>query len=296
MHIAQRRLAWYKRCKRRAAPLNLSQPHRRYLEGVGAFLELPKSTTDALLPIFIALLNDLIPIIDGTSVLCDYSNGQSSIFLTRAICLVTCKVKQARPFLYVADDGPLLTPPEFGSKLLSGLDAAMRADLEPDRLSKVQILTMMHLHNDGIDGPGRSSSYLSQAIHEAWSLLLHWDIPGNENQEQCDFLWWSLRNFDRLNKPIMGTTPFIIDDTDIAIKRILPRKDSYRSQLMSLSMALGDLMATATKVYKATSAATSDDCRDFPSLEDLTSTIDFSRLHKSHKGTFIFSPAQSLGY
>ncbi|KAF5000299.1 hypothetical protein FDECE_11247 [Fusarium decemcellulare] len=208
---------------------------------------------------------------DAGSVFRDLSNGQSSIFLVRAICLVICKAKQASSFLRLTEDGPLLNHMDFASKLLDGLDAAIKADLEPDRVTKIQILTLMHLHNDGQYGVDRSSSYLSQAISEAWSLPLHHKVHGNPDQEQWDYLWWSLRNFDRLNKPIMGAAPFIIDDTDISIKRIASKRGNYRSQLMGVALVLGDLMATATRVYKASSKATVDDCHEFPSLKDLTS-------------------------
>jgi hypothetical protein len=200
------------------------------------------------------------------------------------MCLVACKTKQATPFLRLHSDGPLLEPLQFASSLLAGLDAAIKADLEPDRVTKVQILALMHLHNDGLAGVDRSSKFLSEAICEAWAMSLHWNIPNNPDQEECDFLWWSLRNFDRLNKCIMGAAPFIIDDTDVAIERIVPRKESYRSQLMEVAMALGDLMRTATRVYKASSTATTDDCREFPRFSDLIHGTYFDRFHKSHQG------------
>ncbi|KAK7422568.1 hypothetical protein QQX98_001591 [Neonectria punicea] len=280
---AERQLIWYQRHRRRAVPLRLSESHRKYLEDVGAFLDLPRATSDTLLPLYVSLLDDLIPIVDGASVFRDYSNGQSSIYLVRAMCLVTCKIKQAAPSLRLRDDGPVLEPAKFASELLAGLDAATKADLEADRVTKVQILALMHLHNDGLAGVDRSANYLSQAISEAWSLSLHWNIPGNSDQAQCDFLWWTLRNLDRLNKPVMGASPFIIDDTDVELKRIAPKEGSYRSQIMGMSLALGDLMATATKVYKASSKATADDCLGFPSLSDLTSGARFDHFHRSHR-------------
>ncbi|KAM5381190.1 hypothetical protein ACJZ2D_003106 [Fusarium nematophilum] len=281
---ARRQVIWYKRHRRTAATPELSEPHKRYLEDVGAFLELPRSTTEGLLPIYISLLDDLIPTMDAASVFRDFSNGRSSIYLVRAICLVVCKAKQAAPFLRLSEDGPLLNHMDFASKLLAGLDAAIKADLEPDRVTKIQVLALMHLDNDGQGGVDRSSSYLSQAINEAWAVSLHFKVNGNPDQEQCDYLWWCLRNFDRLNKPIMGAAPFLIDDTDISIKRIAARKGSYRSQLMGVALVLGDLMATATKVYKASSTARVDDCHDFPSFLELTSGTGFDSFHRSHRG------------
>lgn len=280
----QRQLHWYKRIKKRAAPSTLSDPHQRYLEDVGAFLELPPATTDALLPIYVSVFDDLIPIVDGACAFRDYSNKQSSSYLVKAICLVTCKTTQAAPFLRISSDGPTLNPLEFASKLLPGLEAAIKADLEPDRIIKVQVLALMHLQTDGLSGMDRALSHLSQAICEAWSLSLHLKIPGNPEQDQNDLLWWTLRNFDRINKPITGAAPFIIDDTDIGIERITTRRDSYRSQIMEVSLRLGDLMVIATKVHKASSKARVDQCHEFPSLSELTSGTDYDRFHKSHRG------------
>lgn len=281
---AHRQLMWYKKHRRRPEAPKLSESHRLYLEEEGAFLELPRSTADALLPIYVMLLDDLLPIMDGSSVFRDYSNGKSSSYLVRAICLVICKAKQAEPFLRVRCEGPVLKPLEFASKLLVGLDAAMKADLEPDRVTKVQVLALMHLHNDGPSGVDRASSYLSQAICEAWAMSLHWKIPGNMDQDRCDLLWWSLRNLDRLNKSINWAAPFIIDDSDVGIDRIVSQQDSYRSKIMGMTLKLGDLMATATKSYKASSKIFIDRCLEFESFSQLVQNTDFDCFHSSHRG------------
>ncbi|KAH8646199.1 hypothetical protein BX600DRAFT_477265 [Xylariales sp. PMI_506] len=278
-------LMWYKRRHNRKVPKpTLSESYRRYLEEVGAFLELPRQTSDALIPTYISLLNDLIPVVDGAGLFRQHSNGESSMYLVRAICLVTSRTKQAAPFLRLGINGPVLDPLIFASKLREGLDAAMKADLEPDRITKVQILALMHLHHEGLSGVECSSSYLSQAIFEAWSMGLHIIAPITSDQEQCNLLWWSLRNFDRLNKPIMGATPFITDDTDIGIERIIPRKCNYRSQLMGVAITLGDLMVTATRSYKASLKTTIDECKEFPSFEEITKGIELNNFHSSHKG------------
>jgi hypothetical protein len=276
-------LPWYKKQKQGAAPPSLSKHHRKYLEEAGAFAELPKSTTDALLPIYVSVLDDLLPIVDGARILRDYSNGLCSVYLVRAICLVVSKYPQAAPFLRLSEDGPLLGPLDFARRVFSGLDAAVKAALEPNCVTKIQILVFMHLHNDGTGGQDRSSAYLSQAINQAWAISLHFPIVGNPDQDQNDMLWWSLRNLDRLNKIVMGAGPFMIDDTDIAIERIVPKNCSYRSQVMAMALILGDLMATATKVYKASLKTTVDDCLTFPTFSELVSGFDFDRFHQSHR-------------
>jgi hypothetical protein len=149
---SKRQLVWYNRHKRLARAPRLSDSHRRYLEGEGAFLELPKTTTDGLLPIYNSLLDDLVPLVDGSLVFREYSNGQASIYLVRAMCMVICKSRQAAPFLRLTEGGPLLQSLKFSGRLLEGLDAAVKADLEPDRVTKLQILALMHLNNDGVGG------------------------------------------------------------------------------------------------------------------------------------------------
>lgn len=79
----------------------------------------------------------------------------------------------------------------------------------------------------------------------------------------------------------------MIDDTDIGIRRISANLDSCRSQVMAVSLRLGDLVATATKAYKASSKDTADFCIDFPTLSELTSDVDSQRFHKSHRGRFL---------
>ncbi|TPX08011.1 uncharacterized protein E0L32_010342 [Thyridium curvatum] len=279
---SQRKLNWYRRYKRRHVP-KLTESHRRYLEEAGAFLELPRATTDALLPIYNSLLDDLIALVDGPTAFRDYSNGQASPYLVRAICLVTCKTKHAAPFLRLSEDGPVLEPLKFASRILSGLDAAMKAELEPDRVTRIRVLALMSLSNNGNSGVDRAYSYLSQAISEGWTMSIHWNIPGNPDQEQCDLLWWTLRNFDRLNKPIMGAAPFMIDDADIGIDRTTPKPGHYKTEIMAISLVLGDLMAQATRVYKATSVAREDNSDDFPTLADVTYGTTFHSFHKSHR-------------
>lgn len=280
----QRRILWYNRHKRRARQPKLSENYRRYLEDEDAFLELPRTTTDALLPMYTSLLDDLIPLIDGARIYREYSNGQSSIYLVRAICMVICKTRQAAPFLRLSEGGHILEPLKFATHLLEGLEAAIKADLEPDRLTKIQILALMHLHNDGVGGTDRASNHLAQAISAAWSLSIHWHVPGIEDQEQSRLLWWSLRSLDRLNKPVMGAAPFLIDDADVALDRPQCRSDSYRSQVMAMSLTLGDLMKQATKVYKASFREPTDDMGEFPTLERLTQGTPFASFHRSHRG------------
>ncbi|KAH7033725.1 uncharacterized protein B0I36DRAFT_348738 [Microdochium trichocladiopsis] len=145
----QSRMAWYQRhkAKRQTESRPMTAAHRAYLDEIRAMGDVPQQTVAALLPLYITMLDDLIPLLDGPQLFRDWSNGTASCFLVNAVCLVVCKSPQAAPFLHLdtpAPGLPIAAPSdqaraaplsalEFASRLFLALDAAMKADLEPDR-------------------------------------------------------------------------------------------------------------------------------------------------------------------
>jgi hypothetical protein len=216
-------------------------------------------------------------------VLRDYFKGQASELLIQAICLVICKAEQAAPFLRISEGGPLLEPLAFARTLYDGLDAAIRADLEPDRFTNIQILALMHLHNDGRAGFEEASAHLSQAIHEAWVLKLHFYLPDRTAPEQSSLLWWTLWSLDRVNA-VLEASPLMIADRDIDLSR--PPVDSeYKHQVMAISLRLGDILDNVIEVYRPTSDPSLIGWEDdFPSWSDVCTGVDLNALQTSHRG------------
>lgn len=280
----------WKRDRIQDRPPSLSASYRRYLEEVGAFLILPSSTTDALLPMYNTLIDDLVPIVDGLRLLRAHSNGKASTYLLRAVCLISAKANQAGPFLRLVENEEVLTCSRFTECLRIGLEAAMHAGLERDRIVRIQVLALLHLHNDGSGGPARASKSLAAAISEAWAIPIHFPVSDDPNAEQYAMLWWSLRNLDRLNKPVMGCAPFMIDDTDIRLDRVALRVGDYRSELMVVSTRLGDLMAHATKAYKASYRGTADVEGPWPPFSDITADVRLDLMHQAHRGLWSPNP------
>ncbi|KIW16103.1 hypothetical protein PV08_06154 [Exophiala spinifera] len=251
----------------------LTGHQRNYLQAVGAFRVLPKATQDALIPTFISCLDGILPILYGPKLLKEWTDGRCSIFLIQAICLVTCKTEEAAPFLRLYDDGPLLDPIPFARSLHTGLDAAMKADLEPDRVTKIQILTLMHLHNDGPGGLEESSLNLSQAIHDAWSIGLHILTPGRTYKDQFSMLWWTIWALDKFNA-CLGGRPVMIADRDIDISPP-PLEATPKSQVITIWLRLGHLLDKVIEFYRPT--ANPDDTgweTEFPTFASLVSDID----------------------
>ncbi|KIW90501.1 uncharacterized protein Z519_09147 [Cladophialophora bantiana CBS 173.52] len=256
----------------------LTGHQRNYLQAVGAFRVLPKATQDALVTTYIACFDGLLPILNGIKLLRDYTEGRCSIFLMQAICLVTCKTEEAAAYLRLYDDGPLLDPIPFARSLHTGLDAAMKADLEPDRVTKIQILTLMHLHNDGPGGIEESSLHLSQAIHDAWTAGLHIHTPGRSPKDQSSMLWWTIWTLDKINA-CLGGRPIVIANRDIDITRPPLESGVPRSNVINLWLRLGDLLDEVIEFYRPTA---DPECTgwetEFPPYRSLTEGIDLSLL------------------
>ncbi|KAJ9608750.1 hypothetical protein H2200_006521 [Cladophialophora chaetospira] len=261
----------------------LTGHQRNYLQAVGAFRVLPKATQDALVTTYIACFDGLLPILNGIKLLKDFSEGRCSIFLMQAICLVTCKTDEAGPYLRLYDDGPLLDPIPFARSLHTGLDAAMKADLEPDRVTKIQILTLMHLHNDGPGGIEESSLHLSMAIHDAWTSGLHIHTPGRTLKDQSSMLWWTIWTLDKINA-CLGGRPIVIANRDIDISRPPLEPTLPRSNVINMWLRLGDLLDDVIEFYRPTA---DPDCTgweaEFPHFDSLSEGLNLDLIHPSEK-------------
>jgi hypothetical protein len=262
---------------------HLSEPQRSYLMSVGTFRALPKETQDILVTTYIACINVLLPILDSGKLLRQYSGGRASRFLIQAICLVACKTQQPVLYLRLSETGPLLTPIQFARQVYVGLDAAIKADLEPDRVIKIRILALMHLYNDGTYGIEDSSTYLSQAIQLAWAMKLHFLWPGRSTVDELSMLWWSLWSLDRFNACISGT-PIMIRDRDIHLPRP-PLESNPQLQVIAFWLRLGDLLGEVFDLYRPPVAQHLTEWGDdFISFSKLTDGLEASMFQTSHWG------------
>ncbi|KAK5946584.1 hypothetical protein PMZ80_000727 [Knufia obscura] len=260
----------------------LTGHQKNYLQAVGALRVLPKATQDALITTYVACIDPLLPVIDCKKLLQDYTNAEASVFLVQAICLVTCKTQEAIPYLRLYEDGPLMDAIPFARALHTGLDAAMKADLEADRFTKVQIMTLMSLHNDGPGGIEESSLHLTMAIHDAQTTGLHINTPGRSSNDQPAMLWWTLWTLDKFNA-CLGGRPLMIADRDIDIKRP-SLEQNVRSQTMAVWLAMGELLDEVIEFYRpGVDPETAGWENDFPSFEKLTENCSMDILGPSQR-------------
>lgn len=153
----------------------------------------------------------------------------------------------------------------------------MKLDLEADRLTKIQILAMMSLHNDSPSGLEDSSYHLSHAIHDANTSALHIQTTGRKADDQQSYVWWCLWVFDKINSCISGRA-IMINDRDTGIARP-PLNDPNKNHGLLIWLALGDILVKVIDLYRPTSDHTCTGWEeDFPPFSSVTQPYDFGDL------------------
>lgn len=259
----------------------LTGHQKLYLQAIGALRVLPKETQTALTNAYIEHIDPLLQIIDIQKLHEDEAKGEASVWLHQAIALVACKIEATYPYLKLSEEGPVMDPIPFARTLHTGLDAALKADLESDRFTKVQIMTLMSLHNDGPGGVEESSMHLIMAIHDAQTIGLHINTPGRSHNDHKAMLWWTLWTLDKFNA-CLGGRPLVIADRDIDIGRPQSEQTS-RSQTMAVWLALGDLLDKVIVYYRPVAPETPGWEHRFPSFEEMTEDVDLDLVHPQNR-------------
>ena len=273
----------------RAAPSEKDQQHRmnvhqeRYLRDIGAFRVLPQQTQDVLITLYFSCIDPVLPLFDDGMFLHQFRHGSASNLLINAICLVSCKTEDATPYLRLTQGRPVLPPFAFARALYAGLEGAMKADLEPDRITKVQILALLSLHNDGPNGIEESSIHLTQAIHHAHTAAIQVHYSGERPEGHPRMLYWCLWSLDKINASLAGR-PVTIADRDIGITRpIIENEPIFKGFIMWLTIS--DLLAQVIAFYRPIASQDATGWEEgFPAFHQVIDTHHFRSLQQSHQG------------
>lgn len=240
--------------------------HQRHESAFRACGPLPLATRKPLTAIYFSKVNHIIPLLERDAFLQDQAEGLTSVFLERAICLVAAKDAAAGSHLHLAEGGPLQTPRQFCSEIYKGLVAAMDADLETDRLTRIRILALMSLHCEGYEGAEAASFHLCQAIHQAQTVGLHLDRPDRTSAGPLAELFWCMWTLDKMHACI-GGRPVLLADRDIGVAK--PNTQTQNRGAFGVWLAVSDLLATVISFYRPSAGITSGWEEGFPAFEDI---------------------------
>lgn len=257
---------------------------QRYVSASQASKGLPATTRDALTTIYFSTVNRIVPLLDEHEFMSAQTEGTSSTFLERAVCLVSANDRAAAPHLLLIENAEVMGTRQFCSELYRGLAAAMDAELEPDRLTRIRVRALMSLHCEGYEGAEAASLNLCHAIHQAQTIGLHLDRPGRKPADPVVQLFWCLWTLDKVHASI-GGRPVLLADRDIGIEK--PNIHAQRLPgAFGVWLAISDLLATVISFYRPSASNTSGWEEGFPAFEDIVGeatkeVLDFATLGSS---------------
>ena len=239
-----------------------------YLEAVGVSLLPPTAHLEALLDIYFASIQPILPILDQSIILKQYRSGKLSRTLLQTISIIISKHDDARQHLYLADSPTLLAPRIFARRLFTSVTAALALNQERDRIVGMQILAIVSLYSEGPSGAEQASINLAQAVHQAHTFGLHLIQDINKPSDRIlARLFWCLWCLDKINA-LMNGRPLNMHDRDNAPKFVMSDDDSRTPfrVLFELSKILDRVASYYRPIMDPATTGWED---DFPGFEDV---------------------------
>lgn len=231
----------------------------------------PKTSQAVLVDIYFCQIHPLLPLIDAEETRSQIDDDTISLPLLQSICLVAAKDRKAAPFLYLNSDKILLPLERFSQRLYKAILSNIRQREDGKRVTTIQILALLSLHEWGPNGSENSSLCLAQAIHHAQTIGLHLKRPGRELASMLKKLFWCLWSLDRWNCAIHGR-PVIIHERDIGqdVTEIIPSfEPPFRLWLL-----LAHYLTQVIVSYRPIMDASDEQELDIPTFEELVKSAD----------------------
>lgn len=174
----------------------------------------PRACQEALVNIFFRRIHPILPLLDEEDTVWRFKNHTIYPPLLQSICLVASKDHSALPFLCLGSNEAVLPLKIFSQRLYQDTLKNVPSRQVGKRITVIQILALLSLHEWGPSGSEDSSLNLVQAIHHAQTIGLHLRRPEKEPGLQLKALFWTLWSLDRWNSAIHGR-PIMIHDRDL---------------------------------------------------------------------------------
>ncbi|KAJ5140315.1 transcriptional regulator family: Fungal Specific TF [Penicillium atrosanguineum] len=226
-----------------------------------------KNDQEALMNIYFRRIHPILPLLDETDIRASFQENTLSPRLIQSICLVASKDRSAAPFLRFGQDLAVLTVEKFSNILYQVIIQNMTRKAERKRVTAIQILALLSLHEWRPTGYEDCSLHLMQAIHHAQTIGLHLVRPGDQQSStSLKALFWCLWSLDRWNAAMNGR-PVMIHDRDIGQKvdDVLPIfKSPFRTWLR-----LTDKLGEVIRFYRPIVDGIDEQELDIPSFAEL---------------------------
>lgn len=245
-----------------------------------------REACDVLIDIYFSTIHQFIPLIDEASFREDRASGTLAEPLLCAVLLTACRDARARPYLRLScpssHSSDVLQPREFAQKIYVQITSLLKAEVERDKVTLIQVHALLSLHCEGPDGNETASLNLITAIHFCQVLGMH--LPRAEETDKTGrsaTIFWSLWSLDRLNAGYNGR-PTIIHERDMAHKaKFSCGNDEERNRFRTFLvwLRLTELLDETISYYRpsADQHSTGWDI-GFPSFEEIIAHIKVDKV------------------
>ncbi|EKG20720.1 Transcription factor fungi [Macrophomina phaseolina MS6] len=241
-----------------------------YLDAIGINNVPLQRDVDVLLGIYFEYVHPLLPLVDQRHFYVRRSAGEPLTMLQQAMCLVASRHESVRNHLYLSSDPNLLLEPRvYARKLYAALVAGVHANLEKDRIVLIQILALMSLYSEGVDGADQSSMHLVQAIHHAHTIGLQFGRQRNISKgESTEKIFWCLWSLDKLNASVNGR-PQYMHERDNQLETWTARPEQRRTPF-GIWLQLAGILDRVIELYRpGCDPRVTGLENDFPGFEDI---------------------------
>ncbi|KAK7537654.1 fungal-specific transcription factor domain-containing protein [Phyllosticta citricarpa] len=244
-----------------------------YLDAVGVSTMPDAQSADVLLAVYFEYVNPLLPVVDQKTFYDRKHSGDGSRMLLQAMCLVASRHEGIAHHLYLSNNPNLLAPREFAKKLYAAIVAGLHANLEKDRITIIQVLTLISLYSEGVDGADAASMHLVQAIHHAHTIGLQFGRQqNNEKSEAMEKLFWCLWSLDKINATIHGR-PQYMHERDNQLENWTAKPERRRTPF-AIWLVLAAILDRVIELYRPGCDPSITGLEDvFPGFEDIIGEI-----------------------
>ncbi|KAK8157100.1 fungal-specific transcription factor domain-containing protein [Phyllosticta citrichinensis] len=244
-----------------------------YLDAVGVSTVPDAQVVDVLLAVYFEYVNPLLPVVDQKTFYDRKHSGDGSRMLLQAMCLVASRHEGIAHHLYLSNNPNLLAPREFAKKLYAAIVAGLHANLEKDRITVIQVLTLISLYSEGVDGADAASMHLVQAIHHAHTIGLQFGRQqNNEKSEAMEKLFWCLWSLDKINATIHGR-PQYMHERDNQLENWTAKPERRRTPF-AIWLVLAAILDRVIELYRPGCDPSITGLEDaFPGFEDIIGEI-----------------------
>ncbi|KAK7530602.1 fungal-specific transcription factor domain-containing protein [Phyllosticta citribraziliensis] len=244
-----------------------------YLDAVGVSTVPDAQVVDVLLAVYFEYVNPLLPVVDQKTFYDRKHSGDGSRMLLQAMCLVASRHEGIAHHLYLSNNPNLLAPREFAKRLYAAIVAGLHANLEKDRITVIQVLTLISLYSEGVDGADAASMHLVQAIHHAHTIGLQFGRQqNNEKSEAMEKLFWCLWSLDKINATIHGR-PQYMHERDNQLENWTAKPERRRTPF-AIWLVLAAILDRVIELYRPGCDPSVTGLEDaFPGFEDIIGEI-----------------------